>query len=276
MHILRYIIEHDEQQFYFFGEIVPEEKDYFEKKADTMTDGQGEAVFRKWQEGEESIQKKIYMQLVVFLFGYLRQETGYQEEDKSAQGICCYADEILQQMAACCQKGSSQYTLEEIYSYLNSINRDYGYLNQYKNKSIYTEEQKAELKKRLAVFFETENIEGSCQEVAEISAFLQYMDSDFVSKAIPKIKQWIWKQWGIEQEEQDEAYLVRVMEHIAVMDKEKTVVESFILLWDEILEKGQKIYMSLITVNLLKCLVMALDFKQGKKLRGIIEQIYMR
>ena len=50
---------------------------------------------------------------------------------------------------------------------------------------------------------------------------------------------------------------MRVMEHIAVMDKEKTVVESFILLWDEILEKGQKIYMSLITVNLLKCLVMA-------------------
>ena len=241
-----------------------------------MSDGQGEAVFRKWQEGEESIQKKIYMQLVVFLFGYLRQETGYQEEDKSAQGICCYADEILQQMVACCQKGSSQYTLEEIYSYLNSINRDYGYLNQYKNKSIYTEEQKAELKKRLAVFFETENIEGSCQEVAEISAFLQYMDSDFVSKAIPKIKQWIWKQWGIEQEEQDEAYLVRVMEHVADMDKKKTVVESFILLWDEILEKEQKIYMSLITVNLLKCLVMALDFKQGKKLRGIIEQIYMR
>ena len=276
MHILRYIIEHDEQQFYSFGEIVPEETDYFERKADTMSDGQGEAVFRKWQEGEESIQKKIYMQLVVFLFGYLRQETGYQEEDKSAQGICCYADEILQQMVACCQKGSSQYTLEEIYSYLNSINRDYGYLNQYKNKSIYTEEQKAELKKRLAVFFETENIEGSCQEVAEISAFLQYMDSDFVSKAIPKIKQWIWKQWGIEQEEQDEAYLVRVMEHVADMDKKKTVVESFILLWDEILEKEQKIYMSLITVNLLKCLVMALDFKQGKKLRGIIEQIYMR
>ena len=60
------------------------------------------------------------------------------------------------------------------------------------------------------------------------------------------------------------------------MDKKKTVVESFILLWDEILEKEQKIYMSLITVNLLKCLVMALDFKQGKKLRGIIEQIYMR
>jgi len=58
--------------------------------------------------------------------------------------------------------------------------------------------------------------------------------------------------------------------------RKKTVVESFILLWDEILEKEQKIYMSLITVNLLKCLVMALDFKQGKKLRGIIEQIYMR
>ena len=84
-----------------------------------MQDGQGEAIFRKWQEGEENIQKKIYMQLVVFLFGYLRQEIGYQEEDKSAQGICCYADEILHQIVSCCQKGSSQYTLEEIFSYLN-------------------------------------------------------------------------------------------------------------------------------------------------------------
>lgn len=276
MHILRYIIEHDEQQFYLFGEIVPEEKVYFEGKADAMQDGQGEAIFRKWQEGEENIQKKIYMQLVVFLFGYLRQEIGYQEEDKSAQGICCYADEILHQIVSCCQKGSSQYTLEEIFSYLNSINKDYGYLHQYKNKSIYTEEQKAELKKRLAVFFEAENIEGSCREVAEISAFLQYMDADFVSKAIPKIKPWIWKQWGIEQEEQDEAYLLRVMEHIAVMDKKRPATEKFILLWDEILRKGKRINMSLVTMNLLKCLVMALDFKQGKKLRRIIEQIYMR
>ena len=231
---------------------------------------------RKWQEGKESIQKKIYMQLVVFLFGYLRQEIGYQEEEKSAQGICCYADEILQQIVMCCQKGSSQYTLEEIFSYLNSINKDYGYLNQYRDKRIYTEEKKGELKEKLEIFFERKNIEDSCQKVAEISACLLYMDIDFVSKVIPKIKQWIWKQWGIEQKEQDEAYLLRVMEYVAVMDEKRTAAESFILLWDEILEKGHRIYMSLVTVNLLKCLVMALDFKQGKKLREIIEQIYMR
>ena len=276
MHILRYIIEHDEQQFYLFGEIVPEEMDYFERKADAMSDEHGEAIFRKWQEGKESIQKKIYMQLVVFLFGYLRQEIGYQEEEKSAQGICCYADEILQQIVMCCQKGSSQYTLEEIFSYLNSINKDYGYLNQYRDKRIYTEEKKGELKEKLEIFFERKNIEDSCQKVAEISACLLYMDIDFVSKVIPKIKQWIWKQWGIEQKEQDEAYLLRVMEYVAVMDEKRTAAESFILLWDEILEKGHRIYMSLVTVNLLKCLVMALDFKQGKKLREIIEQIYMR
>ena len=70
--------------------------------------------------------------------------------------------------------------------------------------------------------------------------------------------------------------MVRVMEHIAVMDKKRSATENFILLWDEILRKGQRINMSLVTMNLLKCLVMALDFKQGKKLRRIIEQIYMR
>lgn len=276
MHILRYILEHDEQQFYLFGEIIPEKTDYFERKADVMPDGQGEAIFQKWQEGEESIQKKIYMQLVVLLFGYLRQEIGYQEEGKSAQGICCYADEILQQMVACCQKGNSQYTLEEIFSYLNSINRDYGYLNQNRSKSIYTKEKKDALKERLAIFFEKENIEGSCQEVAEISLYLQYMDIDFVSKAIPKIKRWIWKQWETEQKEQDEAYLLRVMEYVAAMDEKRSATESFILLWDEILQRGQRIYMSFVTVNLLRCLIMALDFKQGKKLREIMEKLYMR
>ena len=276
MHILRYILEHDKQQFYLFGEIIPEKTDYFKRKAEAMPDGQGEAIFQKWQEGEESIQKKIYMQLVVLLFGYLRQEIGYQEEVKSAQGICCYADEILQQMVACCQKGNSQYTLEEIFSYLNSINRDYGYFNQNRSKSIYTKEKKDALKERLAIFFEKENIEGSCQEVSEISLYLQYMDIDFVLKAIPKIKRWIWKQWETEQKEQDEAYLLRVMEYVAAMDEKRSATESFILLWDEILQRGQRIYMSFVTVNLLRCLIMALDFKQGKKLREIMEQIYMR
>ena len=275
MHILRYILEHNEQQFYHFGEIVPEETDYFERKADAMSDGQGEAIFRKWQEGEESIQKKIYMQLVAFFSGYLRQKKDYQKEDKSVQGICCYADEILQQIVVCCKKGSCQYTLEEIFSYLNAINKDYGYLNQYRNKITYTEEKKAELKKKLEVFLEAENIEGSCQEVAEISSFLQYLDTDFVSKAIPKVKQWLWKQWRIEQKEQDEAYLLRIMEYIAIMDRKRPAPESFILLWDELLEKGERVYISLVTVNLLKCLVMALNLKQGKKLRSIIERIYM-
>ena len=84
-------------------------------------------------EGEESIQKKIYMQLVVFLFGYLRQETGYQEEDKSAQGICCYADEILQQMAACCQKGSSQ----QFFLLYPPVNQDGQYLLHMTSYSAY-------------------------------------------------------------------------------------------------------------------------------------------
>ena len=276
MHIVRYILEHDEQQWYLFGEIMPEEAEYFERKADALPEGQGEAIFRKWQEGEESIQKNIYMQLVVFLRGYLRQETGCQEKEKRVQGICCYADEILQQITACCQKGSSQYTLEEIFDYLNSINENFGYLNQYRKRSIYTEEKKVELKKKLAIFFEKENIEGSCQEVAEISACLQYMDADFVSQSIPKIKQWIGKQWCIEQKEQDEAYLLKVMDYIAAMDEKRSAAENFILLWDEVLERGQRIYMSLVTMNLLKCLMMALDFRQGKKLKRIIEQIYMR
>lgn len=179
-------------------------------------------------------------------------------------------------MVACCQKGNSQYTLEEIFSYLNSINRDYGYLNQNRSKSIYTKEKKDALKERLAIFFEKENIEGSCQEVAEISVCLQYMDIDFISKAIPKIKRWIWKQWETEQKEQDEAYLLRVMEYVAAMDEKRSATESFILLWDEILQRGQRIYMSFVTVNLLRCLIMALDFKQGKKLREIMEKLYMR
>ena len=123
---------------------------------------------------------------------------------------------------------------------------------------------------------EKENIEGSCQEVAEISVCLQYMDIDFISKAIPKIKRWIWKQWETEQKEQDEAYLLRVMEYVAAMDEKRSATESFILLWDEILHRGQRIYMSFVTVNLLRCLIMALDFKQGKKLREIMEKLYMR
>ena len=102
------------------------------------------------------------------------------------------------------------------------------------------------------------------------------MDIDFVLKAIPKIKRWIWKQWETEQKEQDEAYLLRVMEYVAAMDEKRSATESFILLWDEILQRGQRIYMSFVTVNLLRCLIMALDFKQGKKLREIMEQIYMR
>lgn len=43
-------------------------------------------------------------------------------------------------------------------------------MNQYRNRNIYTEKKKAEHKKRLTIFFEGENIEGSYLEVAEISA----------------------------------------------------------------------------------------------------------
>ena len=263
MHIVRYILEHNEQQLYSLEEIIPEDPDYFEKKICLMPDRQGELIFQKWKNSEVTIQKKIYMQLILFLFGYLSLELGYQQEEKSIQGIYCYADEILQQIVFCCQERSSQYTLEEIFSYINSINKEYGYLARKKNPNMYTVEKENELKKKLNIFYK-ENVEASCQEIAEMCAYLQYMDADFVSRLIPKIKHRIWECWGMVQKEQDEAY------------NKKPVAESFIALWSEALEKKKKIHMSLVTVNLLKSLIMALDFKQGKKIREIIEQIYLR
>lgn len=126
--------------------------------------------------------------------------------------------------------------------------------------------------KRAERFLKEEIGEAAYEDVEQFCTQLSYADPDFILKVIPELKRWIETQWKNE-EKQDEIVLLQIMQNVSILEDRENMVACYTALWNDILDKNQKIVVSMEAITVMKSLIMAMGFEQGEKIRGIVERI---
>lgn len=276
VHILRYILKKKHYRLYPIDELLPEEPDYFDKNTEgSIDDEQNMSLYQDWADRKETILAAVFMELVVYIFGSMCQRRNYQGRDgrECLHWAFCHADMLLNQILLCHEEEGSDYSFEEIDSFLNSENERKGFYHLFKDKKRVYDGEEMEAFEKKAEQFLAEEIDGAAYEAVEqFCTQLGYASPGFVLQVLPELKQWIESQWKNE-EKQDEIYLLQIMQHVAMLEDGENMAACYIAFWNDILDKNQKIVMSMEAITVMKSLVMAMGFEQGEKIREIVERI---
>lgn len=276
IHILKYILEKKDYRIYRVDELLPENPDYFDKNDVAAINGkeQNLKLYQNWDDKQETILAKIFMELVVYIFGCMCLRREYQKKDSKEllQWSFCHADMILSQIWSCHKKQSSIYSLEEIDSFLERENKRERFYNLFEKKKYANNGKELEGFEQKAGRFLEEINGATYQEVVQFCMQLNYADVDIVLKSVPKLKLWIEAQWKNE-EKKDEIELLQIMQQVAALEDGENVIECYIALWNDILDKNQKIFVSMEAVTLMRSLMLALGFEHGEKIMEIVEKI---
>lgn len=280
MYIVRYIFE-NEGNLFSIEELFPNDPSFFAKIEGRISEVEEIQKLNYWLQQENKYFVKIHAALVIYIHGYMKSSKKYNTINENNKILIAhyFSDKILTQIDLSSKSGRNKYTLEDISNYLYQLNDVMGFLDEIKGKNAIPEEELQEKKNEIITFFDINtNLQWFSSEILEICQKLYYVEREFLMQHLFKIKNWLISQWKIE-DKQNEKDLLRIMEHIATLeniDDNDKIINQYLDLWDEIISYGFYIHISRESLYKLRNLIVVFDFKQGIRMRKIVEKISLQ
>ena len=191
-----------------------------------------------------------------------------------------FADIVLTLITQLNESKRLKYTLQELSNWLLQLNDSMGFLENFKDNVI-SREEKAGIEQEITEYFKLTNLQqASGDEILSICKKMYFFEGEDLQTYLLLIKEWIIEHCKKEKEGVDEEKeLLSVMEYyVCVVNKEKPnqIVNSYLELWEEILNQGTHIELSRGSLYLLRRCITSFSFEQGIRMRKIIEKISLQ
>lgn len=238
----------------------------------------------QWLQDSDKNIINIFGQLIIYIYNYLsRSETYLFFTEKESLVIANYfADIVLKLITQLNESKRLKYTLQELSKWLFQLNDSMGFFDDLK-KNVISQEEKTGIEQEITEYFSLTNLQqASSNEIVEICKKMYYFEGEDLQKYLLLIKKWIVEHCKKEKEGvDDEKEFLSVMEYyVYVVNREKPnqnqIVNSYLELWEEILNQGTHIELSRNSVYRLRRYITSFNFEQGIRMRKIIEKISLQ
>lgn len=180
---------------------------------------------------------------------------------------------MLSQIVSIIQRGNTVYSWEGIHSFVRRENGRKNFSSLFVNRKHVADKKEKEMpEEREERFLKKEISEAAYEDVDRFCTQLSDAEPDIVSYAVPVLKRWIESQWK-KEEKQNEIVLMQIMQRVALLEDRENAVACYMALWNDILDKNQKIAVSMETVTMMRGLAIILGFEQGEIMMEIVERI---
>ena len=281
VYIIRYMLE-NETQLFSIEDLFPDSIELFEN---VLANNSEDDVFKRgnqWLQDSDKNVLNIFWQLIIYIYNYFRRsETYLTFTEKDSLVVANYfADIVLTQITQLNESKRLKYTLQELSNWLLQLNDSMGFLDNFKNNVI-SQEEKAGIEQEITEYFSLTNLQhASGNEIVSICKKMYFFEGEDLQTYLLLIKEWIIEHCKKEKEGVDEEKeLLSVMEYyVCVVNKEKPnqIVNSYLELWEEILNQGIHIELSRSSMYILRRCITGFSFEQGIRMRKIIENISLQ
>lgn len=281
VYIIRYMLE-NETRLFSIEDLFPDSIELFEN---VLANNSEDDVFKRgnqWLQDSDKNVLNIFWQLIIYIYNYFRRSETYLTftEKDSLVVANNFADIVLTQITQLNESKRLKYTLQELSNWLLQLNDSMGFLDNFKNNVI-SQEEKAGIEQEITEYFCLTNLQhASGNEIVSICKKMYFFEGEDLQTYLLLIKEWIIEHCKKEKEGVDEEKeLLSVMEYyVCVVNKEKPnqIVNSYLELWEEILNQGIHIELSRSSMYILRRCITSFSFEQGIRMRKIIEKISLQ
>lgn len=281
VYIIRYMLE-NETRLFSIEDLFPDSIELFEN---VLANNSEDDVFKRgnqWLQDSDKNVLNIFWQLIIYIYNYFRRsETYLTFTEKDSLVVANYfSDIVLTQITQLNESKRLKYTLQELSNWLLQLNDSMGFLDNFKNNVI-SQEEKAGIEQEITEYFCLTNLQhASGNEIVSICKKMYFFEGEDLQTYLLLIKEWIIEHCKKEKEGVDEEKeLLSVMEYyVCVVNKEKPnqIVNSYLELWEEILNQGIHIELSRSSMYILRRCITSFSFEQGIRMRKIIEKISLQ
>lgn len=281
VYIIRYMLE-NETRLFSIEDLFPDSIELFEN---VLANNSEDDVFKRgnqWLQDSDKNVFNIFWQLIIYIYNYFRRsETYLTFTEKDSLVVANYfADIVLTQITQLNESKRLKYTLQELSNWLLQLNDSMGFLDNFKNNVI-SQEEKAGIEQEITEYFSLTNLQhASGNEIVSICKKMYFFEGEDLQTYLLLIKEWIIEHCKKEKEGVDEEKeLLSVMEYyVCVVNKEKPnqIVNSYLELWEEIINQGIHIELSKSSMYILRRCITSFSFEQGIRMRKIIEKISLQ
>ena len=164
--------------------------------------------------------------------------------------------------------------------WLLRLNDSNGFLDNFNNNAL-SQEERDGIEQEITEYFSSTDVQyAGCSEIVSICEKMYFFESKDLQTYLSLIKEWIIEHCKKEKEGLDqENDLLRVMVYFAyIVNKEKPdqIIDSFLDLWEEILNQGIHIELSRSSMYILRGYITSFSFSQGIRMRKIVERISLQ
>lgn len=272
----------NETQLFSIEDLFPDSIELFEN---VLANNSEDDVFKRgnqWLQDSDKNVLNIFCQLIIYIYNYFRRsETYLTFTEKDSLVVANYfSDIVLTQITQLNESKRLKYTLQELSNWLLQLNDSMGFLDNFKNNVI-SQEEKAGIEQEITEYFSLTNLQhASGNEIVSICKKMYFFEGEDLQTYLLLIKEWIIEHCKKEKEGVDEEKeLLSVMEYyVCVVNKEKPnqIVNSYLELWEEILNQGIHIELSRSSMYILRRCITGFSFEQGIRMRKIIEKISLQ
>lgn len=281
VYITRYMLENKIKMF-FIEDLFPNSTELYEN---VLANNSEDDVFTRanqWQQNRDKTIINIFRQLIIFIYNSLRKSEIYANfAEKDSFVVANYfADIVLTQITQSKESKRIKYTLQELYDWLLQLNDSNGFLDNV-NNNVLSQEERDGIEQEITEYFSSTDVQhAGGSEIASICEKMYFFEGKDLQIYLSLIKEWIIERCKTEKEGLDEENnLLRVMVYFAyIVNKEKPdqIIDSFLDLWEEILNQGIHIELSRSSMYILRGYITSFSFSQGIRMRKIVERISLQ
>lgn len=281
VYIIRYMLENEIKMF-SIEDLFPNSTELYEN---VLANNSEDDVFTRanqWQQNRDKTVVNIFRQLIIFIYNALRKSEIYSDfAEKDSFVVANYfADIVLTQITQSKESKGIKYTLQELSDWLLQLNDSKGFIDNFNNNAL-SQEERDVIEQEITEYFSSTDVQhAGGSQIVSICEKMCFFEGKDLQTYLSLIKEWIIEHCKTEKEGLDEENnLLRVMVYFAyIVNKEKPdqIIDSFLDLWEEILNQGIHIELSRSSMYILRGYITSFSFSQGIRMRKIVERISLQ
>lgn len=281
VYIIRYMLENKIKMF-SIEDLFPNSTELYEN---VLANNSEDDVFTRanqWQQNRDKTIINIFRRLIIFIYNSLRKSEIYANfAEKDSFVVANYfADIVLTQITQSKESERIKYTLQELSDWLLLLNDSNGFLDNFNNNAL-SQEERDVIEQEITEYFSSTDVQhAGGSEIASICEKMYFFEGKDLQTYLSLIKEWIIEHCKKEKEGLDEENdLLRVMVYFAyIVNKEKPdqIIDSFLDLWEEILNQDIHIELSRSSMYILRGYITSFSLSQGIRMRKIVERISLQ